>query len=156
MVKRVRINAVVGRKAIRSGNMSSTMADNTRAVRAAMQGIIKNYQRYVNHLEGSSAEIIFEAMLPTFEKSKDYCPKDTGALVESGYLEITSFRGVATVEIGYGKGGNPDYAVTVHENLEWRHKAPTRAKWLQVALAEDAADIQDRILSGYRIAGGFT
>jgi len=99
--------------------------------------------------------VLYNALEPAFELSKEYCPVDTGAMVDSGYLEISTFRGVPTVEIGYGRAGNPPYTVEVHENLEWRHKDPTRAKWLQVALAESAGQIQDDIRRGYRDAGGF-
>lgn len=112
--------------------------------------IIANYIDLVEHLEGITPEILMDALEPTFEISQEYCPEDTGRLKDSGYLEITEFRGRPSVEIGYGRGGEPPYAATVHENMEWRHKAPTRAKWLQVALTEDEQNIQARLAYDYR------
>lgn len=138
----------VGPKTYRSG--SGSIGSNVYDARASMAGIIKNYKSLIDHIENVTPEILYEALEPTFELSQKYCPKDTGALRASGYLEITKFRGTPTVEIGYGKGGNPPYAATVHENMEYRHKDPTRAKWLQVALSEDAEAIQGRIVSRYR------
>jgi len=120
------------------------------AARLGMNEIMANYKKLIGHLEGITPGILYNALEPTFEISLRYCPKDTGALRNSGYLETTTFRGIPTVQMGYGKGGYPAYAATVHENLEWRHKEPTRAKWLQVALAEDEQNIQRRIVEQYR------
>lgn len=149
MPRATRFQASVGPKRVGS-TYSPSFAQNVRSARESMNSIIKNYQRLVDYLEEVTPEVLYEAMEPTFELSQEYCPEDTGALKRSGYLEITEFRGKPTVEIGYGRGGQPPYATTVHENLEYRHKAPTRAKWLQVALTEDEQEIQDRIVSSYR------
>lgn len=97
-----------------------------------------------------SAEVLFEASVPTFNKSQDYCPYRTGALRGSGYLEITSFRGSPRVEMGYAKGGDPWYAVLVHEMPETFHKPPTRSHWLLAAMTEDLNDLRTRLEKGYR------
>lgn len=125
------------------------------AAREGMNQVVDNYRRLCEHMEKVSPEVLYQALEPAFELSKEYCPVDTGSMLASGYLEITEFRGTPTVEIGYGKGGKPEYTTTVHENLEYKHKDPTRAKWLQTALAEYAQDIQDRINREYKAAGGF-
>lgn len=143
-------NASIGRKRL-AASISPETAAYTRNARAGMQAIIRNYRKFVKNVESEMPNILFEAMAPTFQVSQEYCPKDTGKMRESGYLEITSFRGKPRVEIGYGKGGDPDYTAAVHENMEWRHKAPTRAKWLQVALEEDAQEIQSRIVTLMRV-----
>lgn len=145
----LRFTAHVGPRRTHS-TYSDAYKQDIRGTRASMRNIIRNYSKLCRHLEEISPDVLYNALEPTFEKSKVYCPKDTGKLVASGYLEITQFRGIPTVQIGYGKGGNPSYAAAVHENLEWRHKSPTRAKWLQVALAEDEGAIQSRIVSQYR------
>lgn len=142
-------NASVGRRIFRGSQAGAVSA------KASMANVIRNYQKIVDNLEGVTPEVLYEALEPTFEKSKVYCPKDTGKLVASGYLENTSFRGNPRVEIGYGKNGEPDYAAAVHENLEWKHKAPTRAKWLQAALGEDRIALQARITAGLKRYGGF-
>lgn len=148
MVRRLNFGAHVGRKTIRSSVNEGT-ANYTREAKAGMQQVLQNYKKLVQHLEDMSPDVLLGALEPAFELSKEYCPKDTGALVESGYLQVTRLRGVPTVEIGYGLGGDPEYAAAVHENLEWRHKSPTRAKWLQVALEEEAPHIQQLIKLGY-------
>lgn len=116
---------------------------------AQMRGVLNNYKRLIRHIEEATPEILLESLEPTFELSQEYCPKDTGALVDSGYLEIVQEGRKPTVQIGYGRGGSPPYTVRVHENLEWRHKSPTKAKWLQAALEEDEKAIQGRIIRSY-------
>lgn len=91
------------------------------------------------------------ALGPTLTLAKRYCPKDTKALVNSGYLEITSRGAGGTVEIGFGKGGVPHYALIVHEMLEYKHKAPTRAKFLQIAMQETRHSILARIAAQMRV-----
>lgn len=142
-----RFNANIGLKSLRFRDAETTKA--TRDARADMKTVIKNYRDLLAHIENVTPEILYNSLLSTFRKSQNYCPKDTGAMRDSGYLEITQFRGKPTVEIGYGRGGNPIYTAAVHENMEWRHKAPTRAKWLQLALNEDATAIQERIVNYY-------
>lgn len=114
-----------------------------------MERVLKNYGRLISHIEQATPEILMEAMQPTFDKSQEYVPVDTSALKESGYLEIVEYRRTPRVEIGYGRNGEPDYAVAVHENLEWRHKSPTRAKYLQSAINEDEQAIRGRIIRAY-------
>lgn len=143
----------IGRAAVRS-SVSTPTANATFAARRAMQDVIKEYTRWVQHVEDVTPEILVEALEPAFKLSQIYCPQDTGKLKKSGYLESTTFRGIPTVEIGYGKGGDPDYAAVVHENMEYRHKAPTKAKFLQAALEEQDGDIKERILSRLKHAAG--
>ena len=150
MARNVRLSAVVGRKSLRGNQYDSSVRGPQMDVRAAMRSVISGYQKLVDALQDVTPEIIYDALEPTFEKSQEYCPVDTGRLKDSGYIRITQFRGTPTVEIGYGIGGEPPYTVNVHENLNWRHKYPTRAKWLEVALTEDDEAIQQRIISAYQ------
>jgi hypothetical protein len=147
---RASFNAVVGRKRL-AKSLGADVQSDTRSARAGMAQVIRNYRKFVQTVEESMPDVLYEALVPTFGKSQEYCPIDTGALRESGYLEITEFRRRPRVEIGYGVGGDPDYAAKVHENMEYRHKAPTRAKWLQVALEEDEEAIQMRIIQALRV-----
>jgi len=106
-----------------------------------------NFSRFASHMGSQAAEILEEALEPTFEKSVIYCPQDTGKLVDSGYLEVDYTKNGAQAAMGYARGGSPHYAVYVHE-IPMYHKEPTRWKWLQFALQEDADDIKSRILDG--------
>ena len=143
-------NSVVGRKRL-SGREDSFEQSDTRAARGDMKAVIAQYRRFVKKVEDVTPQILLEALQPTFEKSQTYVPQLTGALKASGYLEITSFRGTPRVEIGYGRGGEPEYAAQQHENLDFHHRAPERAKFLQSALEEDAAEIQARIVNALRV-----
>lgn len=146
----VRVGINVGRKRLGAG-ISPVTASATRDARAGFASIIKNYMRFVRNVEEMTPQVLYDALEPTFELSQEYCPVDTGAMLESGYLEITEFRGKPKVEMGYGAGGYPEYTAQVHENMEWRHDAPTRAKWLQVALEQDYPNIQARIVAGLKV-----
>lgn len=118
------------------------------SVRAQLDDLQKIMKSFVKQVEYTTPEICLEALRPTYEKSLGWCPVDTGDLRQSGYLEILPFRGQQRVEMGYGKHGIPFYAVIVHENLEYEHKPPTQAKWLERAVTEDLEDIQQRIVEG--------
>lgn len=113
------------------------------AIRDSLEDVMKQF-------EDATPEITLEAMRPTFEKSQHYVPKDTMDLHNSGYLEITSFRGSPRIEMGYAKGGKPDYAPYVHEITSYAHASPTRSKFLQAAVDEDLSLMADRLAEGYR------
>lgn len=121
-----------------------------RLANQAMKSIMADLQYIIDETEGTTPEIMKEALEPTLELSAKYCPKDTGALVNSRYLEVTSFRGKPTVEMGYAKGGKPSYAAYVHEMVQIPHKAPTQAKFLERAVNEDIGNVIDRVVQGYQ------
>lgn len=147
------VRANIGRARIPSTDASSQSAFE-RAIRTQMGNILKNYNAWVKHMDGVSPEVLKTALVPTFEKSKVYVPKDTRALLNSGYLETRQFRGRSVVEIGYARGGTPNYAAKVHEDLQAYHDDPTQAQFLLRPLLEDGKDIQDRIFLGYMEASG--
>lgn len=120
------------------------------AVNAQMKVLTEELKDIFDQIEGASAEITKEALEPTFEKSKYYCPKDTEALVNSAYLEVNTFRGKPQVEMGYGRGGTPRYAPYVHEMTTYQHAFPTRSKFLEAAIDEDMAVLPTRLADGYR------
>ena len=132
------------------GSLDPAQASYTRSIREQMREIERNYTKFVNSTTSATPRILEEALKPTFMKSQKYTPLDTGALRASGYLEVRKVGDKVRAEIGYGKGGKPYYAVFVHEMLHLAHKAPTRAKFLQSALEEDANAIVARIRKAYR------
>jgi hypothetical protein len=83
-----------------------------------------------------------------------YAPVLTGALRASGYLEKVGFRGKPRVEIGFGRGGDPDYAAFVHEAVDIPRRAPTRSKYLEAAVMEDLDQIYRRLGEGYKTFTG--
>lgn len=120
------------------------------AVNGAMKKIMADIQYVIDQFEDVTPEIMQEALEPTLELSAVYCPKDSGRLVDSRYMEVTGYRGKPSVEIGYAKGNRPDYAAYVHEMVEIPHAAPTRAKFLEAAVNEDIGNIIDRVDAAYR------
>ena len=152
---RIRLSASVGRQRVTKltpGNEANYVA----SVRSAMQGIVSNFEKLIAGLEGASADILLDALRPTFQLSQKYCPKDTYALVNSGFLEKAGTKKNPRVIMGYAKGGFPNYAVFVHELTHVHHEAPTRSKFLLAAIEQDAANIQKRIVRGYKSVVGLT
>jgi len=96
-----------------------------------------------------SVPVMVQALEPTKVLAEYYTPKKTGKLVNSSYLEATSKGRNPRVELGFAKGGDPDYAVYVHEMVEIPHAEPTRSKFLQAALTEDLPNIYQRLVDGY-------
>ena len=110
---------------------------------------------YLNQLEDWLPNDLALALEPTLALSREYCPKDTMALVNSSYLEVEKFRGSPRVEIGYGRGGDPPYAIYVHE-IPATHDAPTSDKFLQRAIDEDWANVLTRITQNLKLRTGIT
>lgn len=121
--------------------------------RAGMAAVLQNYSDFVEHMEGVTPEVLRQAISPTMDKAVRYCPKDSGALANSKFLEVESRRGQHVVAIGFGRGGQPGYAVYVHE-LPYAHDAPTRSKFLQAAVDEDYAAYEGRVGRLLKMAAG--
>lgn len=151
-VKRFRTKSFMGKQRFLREDETAESALNQQ-FQESMGEIIGALEEFVDHMEGVSADILVEALEPTLGKSIEYCPKDTGDLVNSAYLEAESFRGGARAEIGYGRGGNPSYTIYVHE-MPFNHEAPTRSKFLQAALDEDYYQIIGSIPTLVREAAG--
>lgn len=138
-----RARASVG-KSTRNFKFAS-QRDFTQATAASMASIIRNFSNFLSTVEKVTPTILYNAVEPTFKISQKYVPKDTHDLENSGYIKATGHF----VEVGYARAGKPFYAVYVHEKVENRHKAPTKAKFLQHALEEDLPNIKIRIKNGY-------
>lgn len=95
-------------------DLLNDVGDEATAIDDSDNGGVVNSQQYL-----SIAQSIFEL-------SQLWCPVDTGALRSSGKIVENS---LGTYSIKY----STPYAVHVHEIMENRHKAPTRAKWLEDA-----------------------
>lgn len=120
---------------------------------ASMGDVLHNLGVFIRHMHNVGPEILEDALRPTFGKSQVYCPVRDGTLRASGYLESKQTSDGAEAEIGYGRGGIPDYAIYVHE-LPARHEEPTRDKFLQAAIDEDYFAIINRIPQLVREAAG--
>jgi hypothetical protein len=141
-------------------------ASSERYRKQAFSGQLKTLTDEINewakHIKEDAHKVLYNAMLPTFQKSQVYCPvspegsrpswssgelKRSGKLIVQGGLEKASKN--AEVAITYGGNGIPFYAVYVHE-IPRRHTPPTRHKFLEAAIKEDMQDIKRRIDDGMR------
>lgn len=135
---------VLGNVNIRAKDDSSAAALG-RSLNSAFGELADNFREFTDQLEGYLPADLASALEPTLELAKKYTPKDTGALVDSGYIAVEPFRGGARVEIGFAKGGTPDYAIFVHEMQDYKHAPPTGAKFLERAIDEDYIGIITRV-----------
>ena len=142
----------MGSKQMRTSYGASSNAL-TAAFRDSMGNILSEYDRFVEHIEEVTPDILKEAIQPTLDKAVYYCPKNTGELAASAYLEVESRRGQHVVAIGFGKRGQPSYAVYVHE-MPYRHEEPTRSKFLQAAVEEDYNMFTRRVPQLIKAAAG--
>ena len=135
-------------KASRTRDMSAVeiaSAAYAPAMKAQMQSIMESFSNMVGDINKVLPDIMCEALEPTLDLAKEYCPKDTGALVDSGYIEKLSAQGESNVVIGFAKNGDPAYAAIVHERVDLKHAYPTRSKFLLAAVSEDMANIWGRL-----------
>lgn len=125
---------------------------------SAVRGIdnlLMNYRIFAELLEGRILpEEMTDALTPTLELARVYCPVDTGELRASGYVESVRTRGRVSTEIGFGRGGHPSYAVMVHENPAAFHKPPTQYKFLERAVFEEQNEVMDRIFKSVKQRAG--
>lgn len=111
---------------------------------------------WVGHIDKQMAAVAHDALMPAFELSKHYCPKDTWDLVNSAEIHPgPRINGRATVGITYGRTGKPFYAMFVHEIPTYYHAPPTTYKFLERALREKSGQIQaDLAKYSRRVVGG--
>lgn len=121
---------------------------------SAMRALQKEIMSALKQFEDVTPEILLSVMQPIFEESQVLVPVSTGDLKNSGYVELTSFRGTPTVEIGYAKGGNPWYAMYIHEMINIPHKPPTQAKFLEKPVNDHLSTLQDDIANAYKKFSG--
>lgn len=142
------ISLGMGNKQYKASDVSSA-AELGRALQPIFQEIATDFRGYTRQVEGFLPDDLRAALEPTMELSLVYVPKDTGELADSAYLETVNFRGGARVEMGYGKGGKPAYAIYVHE-IPYKHAAPTSDKFLEKAINEDYHNIVQRVTDRVR------
>jgi hypothetical protein len=144
----------VGRSTIRSSAPYAATEAGMRAnLQTSISGIVNNIKAFIADVEGMMPDVLVEVLQPVFDLSQVYCPFKSGDLRSSGYLEARQGTRTAEVEIGYGRGGHPSYAVYVHE-MPFNHADPTRDKFLQAALDEGLPDALASLPSIIRARAG--
>lgn len=105
----------------------------------------------VKQVSPRATNFLFSEMLSTvyeaFNQSQIQVPRRYGILAASGNVQVLSESPIE-ITISYG-GPAAGYAYWVHENLTARHKAPTKAKYLEdpvtVAMAKMEPRVQSRV-----------
>lgn len=116
----------------------------------------KEVQNFIGHVKANMGGVLLDGLERILDYSKELCPKDTGKLVESGYVATSKIgRNMIAAEVGYAKGGHPDYALIVHEDLTKHHEEPTQAKFLEDAVYDNIDDLADFIKMASKDMAGF-
>lgn len=149
----------VGYSRLPSKTSSGSRADfnkmYTKEARSSMEGIVTRFRALITSLKNATPAALEEALSPTFDKAKLYCPKKTGALVRSAEMVTrVGDNGTASVQISFGQNGVIHYAAIVHERTDLHHVPPTRSKFLQAAVEEDLNKMKRRFSAALkRLAG---
>lgn len=146
----IRLKAPVGLRRIPVTTRSSQAAA-TRATRAQMKGVLKNLEDAVQQIKKLTPQALRAGLEVIYDQSQIYVPRATGRLAASGEMEVSKFGDRIIGTISYGKGGNPQYAVFVHEMIEVYHEPPTRAKFLQTAIDERTPDAIEKIVEFLKV-----
>jgi len=83
-----------------------------------------------------------------FAESQQEVPVDKGMLRDSGQafgIQLKESPNEIVVTLGYGGVAAP-YALIVHEDLNARHNAPTKAKYLEDPVKRRVAGMSSRIV----------
>lgn len=142
----------VGSRRLPKGAGSGASA--TRDVRAQMADVQKAFEAVINNVEEATVEAIREGLQPVYDKSQALVPVLTGALKESGFIEVEKRASGAHGVVGYARGSHPPYAAIVHERLDLHHEAPTQAKFLEAAVMEELPKFEARLVAAMSRALG--
>ena len=123
--------------------------------RKDMDNVLNNLRKFISWVTTEvTPEAMQHALEPTLELSNHYAPKDTYAMVNSGYNSIVKRGGQARAEVGYNRYGEAPYTVFVHEMPQFFHEPPTQYKFLQRAMDEDTPEIAGRVAAYIRSKAG--
>lgn len=156
---RFKVNVSVGRRTPtmvggKGGKKEVAFPGQARAI-DQFKKVEKEYARWVQHLRGNMGVILEDSLQIVFAVSQELVPHKTGELKRSGYVTRANSGKKMFAEIGYAKGGSPDYAVIVHEDLMKFHEPPTQAKFLEDAIEREAENVQEFIISATKDMAGF-
>lgn len=141
-----RINLGIGRKR-QSRLMQPHEAGYVNNIVSQMNRLRETIKQAIDHIDNITPAALKFGLQPIFDTSQALVPVDTGRLKRSGFLETRKGPRGVSASVGYAKGGRPDYAVLVHERLDFIHKDPTQAKFLEEAVNRHVNEIGPRIQS---------
>lgn len=147
-----RVGVTIGRTNL-GGNISGFATHSL--ARTTTREVAKRISKIFKLVENATPGAIIFALRPIFAESQVLVPVRTGKLRRSGFLEAKMTATGARGAIGYGKGGNPDYAAHVHERTDIPHKSPTRSKYLTAAISKHFSQIVPRATQFIQQQAGF-
>lgn len=146
MPAKIRVKASIGSRRLSSGTHASIAAA-TRQARTQMKTVMDNLEAVVQGLRTATPEALLYGLKPIADKATYYVPVKTGELRDSQYMEVRrEGRQKFLVELGYARGGHPNYAALVHESVDIPHADPTSAKFLEKAVDEELHKVRPRVL----------
>ncbi len=135
-----------------SPGMSPSQSGYIRHMRAQFKELEDDFGDFIKHIQGITPDAVAAALKPIFDLSQKYVPVDTSKLKNSGFILVKETSKGASGVVGYAAGGVPDYALIVHENLDFSHKAPTQARFLARAIEELFFTVQKALVADYEKA----
>jgi hypothetical protein len=114
------------------------MADGMTVDVVGLERSMAGLDRLVERVRAAATAALGAELEGVMEASKELCPIDTRALVESGGVSDPHEVADQTVySLSYGgDNGEVYYALDEHENMEYRHAPGKEAKFLQKPLNE--------------------
>ena len=149
----VRFRAGVKRltQSFRSRQHPTTVAI-TEDLRSQFEKIERRLATVINTMEEATPDALEHALQPIIANSNIYVPLNTKQLPFSIYLKALQTIHGAVAEFGFGASGpSVGYAVIVHENLEFRHESPTKARFLADAIDEHVGEVIPRLQDFMRL-----
>lgn len=107
--------------------------------------VINNLKRIQGGTKQDAAAALYQEATKVMADSNPLVPKDTGALVNSGYVDKPQIRGNdVSVEMGYG-GPAVKYAEKQHEEESYRHNPGQQAKYLEEPFEANKEGFYERV-----------
>ena len=103
-----------------------------------------NSAQVKNHARNAALDALFDAGGFVRQEANKTVPIDEGTLQRSGGVELNRER--AEVVIFY----DTTYAVKQHEGTHFRHSEGRRAKWLELTVQEQQAQIRELLAAQTR------
>ena len=108
-----------------------------------VEEVISALTRIEGHIGEWSGEALLKVGQEILEVAKERTPVVTGALRDSGQVELVPGDN-PEVNIVFG-GEDTAYAIYVHENLKAKHTPPGRSKFLESAVQDHVSVIRGEI-----------
>lgn len=150
----VGIGASIGRVRV-TRTVSPGEPGYVRSMRIQMDEIARVLKDTIKKVKGVTGPGIAYALEPIMDLSQEYVPKDTLALMKSGFIEVREGVNGPTAMIGYAKHGVPHYAAFVHEMIHVPHKPGETAKFLERAVNEKLDIFRKRLINYIKGNTGF-